>query len=38
MNLLKGEKASDSSRNEIIQILRKLEEEDTNELEYEKGF
>jgi len=36
MNLLKGEKASDSSRNEIIQILRKLEEEDTNELEYEK--
>jgi len=38
MNLLKGEKAPDNSKNEIIQMLRKLEEENTNELEYEQGF
>ncbi|KAL6594746.1 hypothetical protein U3516DRAFT_567095 [Neocallimastix sp. 'constans'] len=36
MNMLKGERASDTSKYEIIQMLRRLEEEDSNELEYEQ--
>jgi len=39
MNLLKGEKAPENSKSEIMKILRKLEEEeDTNEFDYEQGF
>jgi len=36
MNLLKGERAPDNSKSEMIQILRKLEENDNNELDYEQ--
>ncbi|ORX54198.1 hypothetical protein BCR36DRAFT_348200 [Piromyces finnis] len=36
MNLLKGEKAPENSKNEIMRILRKIEEEDSYELDCEQ--